>query len=75
MADEQLNYRIDEILRMTTSLVTAVREVRQVQDSHTQRLGNIENDVSSLKTDVSSLEKDVRFIKKKFGLMPENLPI
>jgi len=65
MADEQLNYRIDEILRITTGLVTAVREVRQVQDNHTQKFEIIEKDVSSLKKDVSSLKKDVAFLKKE----------
>ena len=65
MADEQLNYRIDEILRITTGLVTAVREVRQVQDNHTQKFEIIEKDASSLKKDVSSLKKDVAFLKKE----------
>ncbi|MGI8640189.1 MAG: hypothetical protein ACR2MG_09535 [Pyrinomonadaceae bacterium] len=60
MADEQLNYRIDEILRITTGLVTAVREVRQVQDNHTQKFEIIEKDVSSLKKDVAFLKKEVR---------------
>ncbi len=66
MADEQLNYRVNEILRIATGLVTAVKEIRDVQDEHSRKLDENTKEIASLKTDVSSYENRCFFYKRRY---------
>ncbi len=70
MADGQLEYRLDEILRISQNLITAVGEIRETQNTHTgilelhsRKFESIESDVSTLKDDVSTLKGDVSTLK------------
>ena len=70
MADEQLKKRVNEILKISTNLISAVGDLREdfgdlredvkkiksVQNEHSKRFDNIENDVSTLKDGQKRIE-------------------
>jgi chromosome segregation ATPase len=69
MADQQLEDRIEELLRISRGLVTAVEGVRSDVSELKSDVSELKSDVSGLKSDVSELKMEMKATNRKLDTL------